>query len=83
MEIQRADLEESHGDATNTTGRATLQALVQNNMKEYQALTEEEKAGIIEEFTQNRLEEAKGIRKTARSRVDDVTYTVSAIENEL
>ncbi|OAX34557.1 hypothetical protein K503DRAFT_794132 [Rhizopogon vinicolor AM-OR11-026] len=73
-------------DNENTgTGRAILQDLVkdEDNCIEYWNLTEDDKAKLLEEYTEYKETKNTGIRISTKSKVNDVTQTLKAIENEL
>ena len=56
---------------------------MQNTKQEYNALTLEEKTELVLEFEKVKATKAKGFRTSARSRVNDVTQTMSVLENEV
>jgi hypothetical protein len=67
------------------TGKAILQDLVKDkdNRIEYRNLTEDEKANLLEEYTEYKETKNTGIRISTKSKVNDVTQTLKAIENEV
>lgn len=64
-------------------GKDVLLDLVQNTKEEYNTLTLAEKEELILEFEKVKATKAKGFRTSARSRVNDVTQTMSVLENEV
>jgi len=64
-------------------GRNVLPELVQENRANYRGLSAEEREHLVKEFGQFRESKAVGVRVTARSKINDVTHTLSAIENEV
>jgi len=65
------------------TGKAVLPVLVQNLREEYSVLTAEEKAVLIDEFTQHREAKTSGIRVSTRSKINDITQTLNKVQNEV
>ena len=51
--------------------------------EEYSRLSTEEKAQLIEDFREFRLNKATGRRVSARSKISDATHTLKAIKNEV
>jgi hypothetical protein len=64
-------------------GRDALPKIVKETLKDYNELTKEEKEVITREFEEYKSSKAKGARTSARSRVNDVTYTINMVENEV
>ncbi|KAG1791817.1 uncharacterized protein HD556DRAFT_1432770 [Suillus plorans] len=66
------------------TGKTVLQDLVRDeNRTEYRSLTDDEKAQLLQEYQEHRETKATGIRISTKSKVNDVTQTLKAVENEL
>jgi len=65
------------------TGKAVLPILVQNLREEYSVLTAEEKAVLIDEFTQHREAKTSGICVSTRSKINDITQTLNKVQNEV
>ena len=65
------------------SGRNVLPELVQENRANYHGLSAEEKECLVEEFSQIRELKAVGIRLTSKSKINDVTHTLNAVENEV
>lgn len=63
-------------------GRGALTELAQNSKGEYEALTVEEKAAIVQEFENVKCTSATATCLTHRSKVNDVTYTIGMLEQE-
>ncbi|KAI6095579.1 hypothetical protein EDD16DRAFT_1528507 [Pisolithus croceorrhizus] len=70
-----------NGNATGST--RTLLDLVQQNCLEYCELSAEDKDCLIEEFSQFKESKAMGIHATTKSKINDITHMLKAIENEL
>ncbi|KIM58466.1 hypothetical protein SCLCIDRAFT_28011 [Scleroderma citrinum Foug A] len=64
------------------SSRNVLPELVQENRANYHGLSVEEKECLVEEFSQFRELKAVGIRLTSKSKINDVTHTLNAVENE-
>ena len=64
-------------------GKDVLQDLVHNYRDEYKRLTTQERNVLIQEFEAFKATKAKGFRISAKARVNDVTHTLSAVENEV
>ncbi|KAG1758475.1 hypothetical protein EDD22DRAFT_783882, partial [Suillus occidentalis] len=65
------------------TGKDVLQELVKDHHVEYQALTEDEKAELLLEYSKYKETRATGIHISTKSKVSNVTQTLKAVENEL
>jgi len=71
---------------TSTTpshGKDILQDLVHNHRDEYKLLTTQEQNVLIQEFEEFKATKAKGFRVSTKARVNDVTHTLGAVENEV
>ncbi|KAI5990637.1 hypothetical protein EDD15DRAFT_2137953, partial [Pisolithus albus] len=64
-------------------GNGALPALVQHASQEYKTLSTEEKKTLLDEYTSYRESKVFGLRATAKSKVNDITETLKAVENEL
>jgi hypothetical protein len=64
-------------------GKEVLQHLVKDHRSEYDQLTSEEQADLIREFDEYKSTRATGFRISMKARVNDVTRTLHAIENEV
>lgn len=64
-------------------GRDRLQELAKCYKAEYEKLTLEEKDQLVAEMEKVKTTKAKGYRISARAKVNDVTQSVAAIENEV
>ncbi|KIK13830.1 hypothetical protein PISMIDRAFT_118101 [Pisolithus microcarpus 441] len=64
-------------------GRSALSALVQQASEEYRSLSMEDKAALIEEYMHHKEHKTFGLRATAKSKVNNITGTLKAIENEV
>jgi hypothetical protein len=65
------------------TGKDVLQELVKDHRAEYQDLTLDEKAELLLEYGEHKETQATGIRISTKSKVNDVTQTLKAVENEV
>ena len=64
-------------------GGKTLQDLVKVYREEYRTLSTEEKECLVEEFYEFKVSKAVGVRTTAKSRINNVTNTLKAVETEV
>ncbi|KAG1899812.1 uncharacterized protein F5891DRAFT_953166 [Suillus fuscotomentosus] len=64
-------------------GKAALQSLVRDHKDEYHTLSKEEQDELLEEFANSRETKTMGLRISAKSKVNDITQTLKAVENEL
>ncbi|KAI6036211.1 hypothetical protein BKA83DRAFT_4042354 [Pisolithus microcarpus] len=63
--------------------KGTLLDLVRESRMEYHELSAEDKNRLIEEFSEFREAKAIGVRVTTKSKINDITHTLKAVENEL
>ncbi|KAG1792380.1 hypothetical protein EV424DRAFT_1280151, partial [Suillus variegatus] len=63
------------------TGKDVLQELVKSHRAEYQELTDDEKAEILLEYSEHKETQVTGIRISTKSKVNDVTQTLKALNN--
>jgi uncharacterized protein YpuA (DUF1002 family) len=68
---------------SDSSGKATLPGLVKSFRDEYKELSESRKSAIVEEFSKVREAKSIGLRVSAQSKVNDVTKTLRAVENEV
>ncbi|KIK20395.1 hypothetical protein PISMIDRAFT_105807 [Pisolithus microcarpus 441] len=66
-----------------TEGKGALPALVQHASQEYKSLSTEEKKTLLDEYTSYRESKVFGLHATAKSKVNDITETLKAVENEV
>ena len=64
-------------------GGKTLQDLVKVYREEYRTLSTEEKERLVEEFYEFKVSKAVGVRTTAKSKINDVTNMLKAVETEV
>ncbi|KAG2143101.1 hypothetical protein DEU56DRAFT_870617 [Suillus clintonianus] len=64
-------------------GKAALQSLVHDHKAEYLALSREEQDELLAEFTEWKDTKTTGIRTSTKSKINDITQTLKAVENEL
>lgn len=65
------------------SGKDVLQDLLHNYTDEYRELSQGEKDRLVEEYEEHKLHKSKGIRISMKSKINDVTLTLKAIENEV
>ncbi|KAG1727171.1 uncharacterized protein EDB91DRAFT_1061285 [Suillus paluster] len=65
------------------SGKAVLQDLVQENHAEYHELNDDAKASILKEYEEFKATKTTGTHISTKSKVNDVTQTLKAVENEL
>ncbi|KAG1828057.1 hypothetical protein DFJ58DRAFT_737991 [Suillus subalutaceus] len=64
-------------------GKDTLRTLVCDNKAEYDALSEQEQEALLKEYAEEKQTKATGTRVSTKSKVNDITQTLKAVENEL
>lgn len=69
--------------ATGLSGKAILQDLVQENHAEYHELDDDTKASILKEYEEFKATKTTGTHISTKSKVNDVTQTLKAVENEV
>lgn len=69
--------------ALTRSGKDVLQDLLHNYTDEYRELSQDEKDCLVEEYEENKLLKSKGIRISTKYKINDVTLTLKAIENEV
>ncbi|KAG1877137.1 hypothetical protein C8R48DRAFT_590638, partial [Suillus tomentosus] len=61
-------------------GRSALQSLVQDNKEAYRALSKQEQGDLLKEFAEHRDTKTTGMRISTKSKVNDITHTLKAVE---
>ncbi|KAI6002901.1 hypothetical protein EDD15DRAFT_2157242 [Pisolithus albus] len=74
-------MNQSNENVAGTT--STLLDLVRENRMEYHELSAEDKNHLVEEFSEFRESKAIGVRVSTKSKINDITHTLRAVENEL
>ena len=64
-------------------GRDVLHSMSNNFRAEYHALPAEQKAQLISELDEHKAGQKRGLRVSTRARINDVTHTLMAVENEV
>ncbi|KAG2741539.1 hypothetical protein P692DRAFT_20750831 [Suillus brevipes Sb2] len=64
-------------------GRYTLEQLVHEHKAEYYALSKEEQQDLVKEYAEQKLAKMTGVRISTKSKINDITQTLKAVENEL
>jgi len=64
-------------------GKGVLQGLVYNHHDKYDQLTAQEWKDLIQEFEEVKATKAKAFQLSTKARVNDVTHTLGAVENEV
>jgi hypothetical protein len=70
-------------DAPTLHGKEVLQDLVHNHQDEYNKLTSQEQKDLICEFEEYKAMKVKGFGVSTKARINDVTQTLSAVENKV
>ncbi|KAG1723941.1 hypothetical protein EDB19DRAFT_1834401 [Suillus lakei] len=65
------------------SGKAILQDLVQENCTEYHELDDDTKVSILKEYEEFKAMKTTSTRISTKSKVNNVTQTLKAVENEL
>ena len=60
-----------------------LQSLVRAHKEEYDNLTLDQKDKIVQEFDEHKATKTCGLRISTKSRVNNVTHTLKAIQTEV
>ncbi|KAG1718187.1 hypothetical protein EDB19DRAFT_1838510 [Suillus lakei] len=64
-------------------GKDALRLLVRNHKDEYHSLTQEQQQELLQEFTDQKETKISGVCISMRSKINDITQTLKAVENEL
>ena len=64
-------------------GKEVLQRLVHDHRSEYQNLTPQQQNELVAEFEEHKSEKATALRVSVKSRLKDVSHTLSAVEQEV
>ncbi|KAG1735370.1 hypothetical protein EDD22DRAFT_787722, partial [Suillus occidentalis] len=64
-------------------GKDVLEGIVKDFKDEYNSLTEEEKANLVEEYKEYKATKTTGQRISTKLKINDVTNTLKAVESEL
>lgn len=64
-------------------GRELLKDVVQNTQDDFRILSDQDKESLIKEFDEHKATQAKGLRVSNKSRVNDITYTIGMVEKEV
>ncbi|KAG1770858.1 hypothetical protein EV702DRAFT_1202186 [Suillus placidus] len=65
------------------SGKALLPELINEHRMEYHALSNDEKDSLLKEYEEHRATKTNGVRISMKSKINDITQTIKAIENEL
>lgn len=64
-------------------GKEVLQDLVHNHREEYDQLTSQERKDLVREFEEYKATKTKALRVSTKAKINDVTQTLTAVENEV
>jgi hypothetical protein len=64
-------------------GKAVLQTLVREHKSEYLTLSNEEQVELLTKFTEWKETKKTGVHVTVKSKINDITQTLKAVENEV
>ncbi|KAG1799830.1 uncharacterized protein HD556DRAFT_1230959 [Suillus plorans] len=64
-------------------GRGALESLVHENRDEYLRLSKDEQDNILAEYADWKTTKVTGLRVSTKSKINDITQTLKAVENEL
>jgi hypothetical protein len=70
-------------DVPTARGKDVLQDLVRNNQDEYNNLSKQERINLVEEFEKQKATQTKAFRVSTKSRINDATHTLVAVESEV
>lgn len=65
------------------SGKSMLPALVKQNREEYLKLSAEDKEDLVKEFGEFRVSKTVGNRVSTKSKINDASHTLRAVENEV
>jgi hypothetical protein len=65
------------------SGKLKLEALVHDYKREYGALSEAQRGELLQEHDEHKSNQRHGFRISTKSRVNDITHTLKAVENEV
>ncbi|KAG1722922.1 uncharacterized protein EDB91DRAFT_1240165 [Suillus paluster] len=72
------------GDKENgASSKDVLEGIVKDYKDEYYSLTNEEKSSLIAEYKEHKVTKTTGHRISTKSKINDVTWSLKAVENEL
>jgi hypothetical protein len=63
-------------------GKAALQSLVRDHKDEYYALSKQEQEDLRQEFADQKETKTTGLHISTKSKINDVSQTLKAVENE-
>jgi hypothetical protein len=69
--------------ATGDQGRRALEQLVREHKAEYYTLSKEEQQDLVKEYAEQKLTKMTGFRTSTKSKINDITQTLKAVENEV
>ncbi|KAG1899707.1 uncharacterized protein F5891DRAFT_927347, partial [Suillus fuscotomentosus] len=75
--------QEAKKENCNGHRKEALQSLVRDHKDEYHALTQEEQQELLQEFADQKETKVSGLRVSTKSKINDITQTLKAVENEL
>ncbi|KAG1843422.1 hypothetical protein C8R48DRAFT_618900, partial [Suillus tomentosus] len=64
-------------------GRRALEQLVREHKAEYYTLSKEEQQDLVKEYAEQKLTKMTGFHTSTKSKINDITQTLKAVENEL
>ena len=70
-------------DVPTARGKEVLQDLVRNNQDEYNNLSKQERINLVVEFEKQKATQTKAFRVSTKSRINDATHTLVAVESEV
>jgi hypothetical protein len=71
------------GTSQALNGKEVLQDLVRNHREEYNGLMDNERMHLVHAFEDYKATKAQAFRISTKARINDVTQTLSAVENEV
>ncbi|KAG1787786.1 uncharacterized protein HD556DRAFT_1246258 [Suillus plorans] len=64
-------------------GQHALKQLVREHKAEYYTLSKEEQQDLVKEYAEQKLTKMTGFHTSTKSKINDITQTLKAVENEL
>jgi hypothetical protein len=68
---------------TGNQGKDALQRLVREHKEEYYTLSKDKRADLLKEYAEWSSTKATGVRTSTKSKVNDITQTLKAVEIEV
>jgi hypothetical protein len=64
-------------------GKGALKEVAQSSSESFSNLSDAKKDELVQELEDHKATQAKGVRKSNKLRINDITYTVDLVEKEV